>query len=667
MKMTAFTGSNRSNGAGAAAALTLVVGAFVVGLSPLADGDLWWHLAAGREIVRTHTLPSVDTFSSGAAGRPWIDVHWGFQLAAYGVHALGGLLALVLVKCALVAAGALVLLRTVARDEGSRARPVVTVAALALVAALFAARGLLLVRPVIPTLAFLAAFFALLERFRREGRGALLAPLPLLQLAWANIQGLSMLGPALVGAYAVAMGATAAWGDRAAFPFAREGAGGVDARRAARWLAGALALCLGACAATPYGLAALALPFRLLHRLVPGGPNVYAANVAENVPPWVLEHTAPGQLGHLVLFLALLAACLAAARRVRLSHVLVLGGLVALALAANRNVLVLYWLGTPIGVMAAAPALRRLRVVVARRRGGRPATLWLGRLALAGVVFVALAAAAREPRLAEAAPFRAPAASADVIAARGGTGTIFAADQFGGYLIWRLAPHFRPFMDTRLVLRSADEFAEYLAIVDEPARFDDWEARHPMDYVLLPVGYPDRYLGLIGHLYESGRWTLIHTDGTEALFARDGAGAAIDLRSAAVVDGITAELDRRFARLPAVREAARLQLSTLELTVGEPAHAERVLAGLDGAAPTALRARCRLAAGELDAAAELAGRALAASPDDVASLDLLAVIAARGGDSTRAVALLRRALEVNPFDGEAGRILETWEEHAQSR
>src|SRR6516225_8577272 len=119
--------------------IAVAVGAFVVGLAPLADGDLWWHLAAGREMVRTHAFLRTDPFSAGAAGRPWVDVHWLFQLAAYGVHALGGLRAIVLAKCLLVAAGALVLGATVARGAGTRA---LALFAAAFVAALFAARAL---------------------------------------------------------------------------------------------------------------------------------------------------------------------------------------------------------------------------------------------------------------------------------------------------------------------------------------------------------------------------------------------------------------------------------------------------------------------------------------------------------------------------------------------
>ena len=87
-------------------ALVLFVGVAVVGLAPSADGDVWWHLAAAREMVRTRALMTTDPFSVSAGGRPWANVHWLFQLGLYGVYQLGGLPAVVLVKCLLVGAGA---------------------------------------------------------------------------------------------------------------------------------------------------------------------------------------------------------------------------------------------------------------------------------------------------------------------------------------------------------------------------------------------------------------------------------------------------------------------------------------------------------------------------------------------------------------------------------
>jgi tetratricopeptide (TPR) repeat protein len=648
----------------------LAVGVFIVGLAPLSDGDLWWHLAAGRELARTHAFLAVDPFSSGAAGRPWVDVHWLFQLAAYGAFSLGGLTLLVIGKCLLLAAGALVLLAAVGRGAGPRARYVFVVSFLA---ALFAARALLLLRPVIPTLLFIALYFYVLERFRQERRPALLMALPLFQIVWANVQGLSMLGPALVGAYALAMMAWAALGQRRWFPFASEAPSGVDdvdvgAGRAARALLVASALCLGGCLVTPYGVRGLALPLELLSRLRPGVGNVYAANVAENVPPWMVERAAPGQFGHLDVYLGLVALALLAARKLVLSHALIVGALVALALASNRNVLLLYWLATPIVVMAAAPTLRRLRVVFRRRRAPLIAR-WAGRVALAGVLIASVTAAAREPSLAEAAPWRAPTESARVIAERGGSGTILAADQFGGYLIWRLFPRFRPYIDTRLVLRTPQEFAEYLAVVDDPSRFDAWEEGHRFDYVLLPMAYPDRYQALVAHLYASERWTLIFTDGAETLFARRGAAPVRqwDLSAPAVNDRILAELDGRFGGRPRLLEAARLQLATLDLAVGAVGAAKRVLAGMGGPNARALAARCLLDEGDLDGAQHAAETLLARDGHDIASLDVMAVVEARRGDSDRAVAFLRRALDVNPFDNEAQQILNRWEGHGNSQ
>jgi hypothetical protein len=652
--------------------LALAVGAFMMGLAPLADGDLWWHLTAGREMVRTRAFLMTDTFSSGAAGRPWVDVHWLFQLAAYGVHALGGLTALVLAKCVLVATGALVLAAAVERGAGPRSRAVFVPAFLA---ALFAVRGLLLLRPIIPTLVFVALFFYLLERFRREGRVALLAPLPLLQIVWANVQALSMLGPALVAAYALAMAASRLGGGRRWYPFAEEPAPGIDAGRATRGLFAALGLTVAAGFVTPYGARAFVLPFALLGRLLPVAGNVYSANVVENVPPWVLEQTAPGQFGHVALYLGLLALCLLGARRLLLSHIVIVVAMAALALASNRNVLLLYWLATPIAVMSVTPALRRLRVTFRRRRAPL-VSRWVGRVALAAVLLAGTVAASRETSLAEAAPWRAPTQSARIIAERGGTGTIFAADQFGGYLMWQLGPGHRPYMDTRLVLRTPEEFEEYLAVVDEPRRFDAWEQDKGFAYVILPVTYPEQYLALIAHLYASSRWELIFTDGAETLFARRGVsvgeGATTwNLGSNTVIDQIVEEqrenIGRRFGETPRLRENARAQLATLALAVGQPRQAERALEGLATPLAEALRARCLMATGDLEGATTLAEGLLARDASDVRSLDLLAFVAARRGDSPRALGFLRRALEANPYDREARQLLAGWEDHGNSQ
>jgi hypothetical protein len=623
------------------AAFLIVV--FATGLTAIADGDIFWHLAAGRLMAQTGRLLRADPFSTSALGRPWVDVHWLFQLGAYGLFRAGGLLALVLARATLLAAGAAVLWRVVERESPRLRLPF----ALALGTALFLGRHLLPVRPTLVTLLFLAVFFWALERHRREHQPRVLIALPLLQVVWVNVQGLAVLGPAIVAAYLVGALATAAAGDRRWFPFEPE-------RASWRPLALALGACLAASFITPFGASGALLPLRLLPRITPGA-SVFAAQVAENIPPFVLERTAPEQIFHFKWYLAALALSFAVARRLWLSRLLVLGGLVALALMANRNVALLYWLGTALGVMNLAPALERL---AARRR----ATLIAGVLGVGGLVAVGgltALAAAHEPSLREPTPFRFPTEAARRLAALPGGGSIFAPDHQGGYLIWSLHPRYRPFLDTRLILHTSDEFSDYLALLDHPERFADFQARHRFDYVVLPTGYPDRYLGLVAELARSPDWTLLFTDGSEVLFARDTPAPEVDLGTRATTLALLDGLRARY-RGPLLA-AARLHLAKLDLLLGHLAEAQVILAAMDDRDARALRARAYLLGGDLATAETLARSLLASDAGDVEGMNLLALVALARGDTPGGVAWLRRALERAPYDSGARALLDRLE------
>lgn len=621
-------------------AAALGVAAASTGLAPSADGDIWWHLAAGREMVARQGLLFTDPFSVSAAGRPWPDVHWLFQLAVYAVHQVGGLAALVWVKCALIGVGACLLYFSLEERRGSWARGVLVTT---LVAGLFAARSLLLVRPVIGTLVLLAAFFFALERFRREGRVRYLLALPALQLLWTNFQGLSALGPFMVGAYA--LGALSDW---------------ARVRR--------LLITFGCCAAamclTPFGLRGAALPAVLLGRLLPGEHQIFAQQVAENLPPFELERLTGGEFWHFKWCLLLLGvSVLVARRRLVFSHVLLLLGFTGLALMSNRNVLLLYWVGAPLVAIQLAPTLRRFFA-----RWGRPGLrgAWgLNAALLVALLFVSASAAARESTFAEPSPFRAPSGGARVLEALP-NGDVFCADHYGGYLIWRLYPRFKPYIDTRLVLRSADEYAQYLRLADEPERFDAFQARHHFGYVLLPVLFPERYQRLIAHLYASPDWKLLYTDGSEVLFGRrdlTGNATAQPLARAGETERLLSELRQRFSASPKAYDAARLSLATLHGALGQFAQAERALREVTAPEANALQARLRFAAGDLVAAERLAQERLNTDRDDVGSLSLMAQVALRRGENAQGLGLLRRALRIRPFDQEATRLLANLEEN----
>ena len=65
-------------------------------------------------------------------------------------------------------------------------------------------------------------------------------------------------------------------------------------------------------------------------------------------------------------------------------------------------------------------------------------------------------------------PFRFPEKIADYIEEHSVPGTMFNDLRYGGYLIWRLYPQEKVFIDTRLIIRPPEFFAEYLAISEYP-------------------------------------------------------------------------------------------------------------------------------------------------------------------------------------------------------
>src|SRR5438105_15470662 len=69
----------------------LFVAIFSLAAVPPLDPDLWWHLANGRLILTTASVPHVDVYSFSAAGQPSVMHEWLADRGMYGPSQLGGL------------------------------------------------------------------------------------------------------------------------------------------------------------------------------------------------------------------------------------------------------------------------------------------------------------------------------------------------------------------------------------------------------------------------------------------------------------------------------------------------------------------------------------------------------------------------------------------------
>ncbi|HWP66558.1 MAG TPA: hypothetical protein VNO26_11650, partial [Candidatus Limnocylindria bacterium] len=155
------------------------------------DADTWWHLASGRLIAQTHQIAKGDPFSYTAPGAPWVNRQWLFDLGLYGLWRAGGPAAAILGAGAGFVFG-FACLYVVAR----RRMPGWAAAALTALAAVTAAERFT-VRPEAATLAFLGVYVLLLDRPLTWTRAACMVGL---QVVWANVHALSVLGLVPLGA-----------------------------------------------------------------------------------------------------------------------------------------------------------------------------------------------------------------------------------------------------------------------------------------------------------------------------------------------------------------------------------------------------------------------------------------------------------------------------------
>ncbi len=486
--------------------------AFVV-YFPITDTDIWWHLAAAREILSRRAFLYTDPFAYTLDHPPWIDLHWLFQLMAYAVYSAAGAWGIVLAKCAITAASCAVLCLVFP----SQRYTTVTAALLALL--IYETRYLVLARPIVVTIACIATFFFCFERFRATSRWRFLWFLVPLQLVWTNSQGLFAFGPLIAGAY---------WLGEA-FERASKRAP-VPANGGRRWgpLEPRLTLSLGALVATclvnPYGWKGFTFPLMLFGRLSPARANVYVYHVSENVPLLALGGTERRYLYVVVAVTALvLLSFLANRKNARWPHVFVGCGFGCLAFMAVRNVLpyvvvcapiIGYNLSVPVSLPIARGMSSRLRSVV--RTGG---------IVLAGFLIAAcgvrhMGVVARYPRGSAVSPFRVPVAAVEYLKRNPVGGNMFHSIRYGGYLIWQLYPGTKVFIDGRLTVRPTSFFAEYLAILKDPALFERVAERFNITHALLPTAVFYDYMGLVGWLYHSDRWRLAFTDGSSVLFVR---------------------------------------------------------------------------------------------------------------------------------------------------
>jgi len=514
------------------------------------DTDMWWLLAAGREMWTQGRLPLTDSFSFTHEGAPWYRIHWLYEWLVYGVYQAAGLDGVVLVRTVLVV-GAFSLLAAVTATR--RISP--WAGAVAVVCAAGIGMRYSHIRPHFFTLFMASAFILILERARAD-RPRLVWLLPPLLAVWFNAHGGALVGLALTVLYALA---------------------DVVERRpqARRWL-----YVVGACAAAlfvspqPLDFLRVALSYSFL-------PNEYSHVILE-ARTFQLRDSVPT----VVFLAATLPAAVVEWRRGRVVDALLVGAFSTLIFRSDRHQYLFVPLLAPVAARSLDLCSRPLR----------PAFRTAAAALLAGTILwtaADIAHGATPPsRLIRWETL--PEAPAAFLRANDIRGRLFNDYNWGGYLIWRLYPEDRVYVDARGdQVYDASELSAYFDILlGRPGALATLD-RLGVDIVVeshLMSGSPL----FRDQLPSSPEWTRAYDDGTA----------------------------RVWLRRKAVKEPLRDGGTFMDLF--------RQAAALEDSRP--------------DEAVARFNRALAAYPDFAAAHVHLGVVLAKQGDLDSGVAHWRRAL-----------------------
>lgn len=164
----------------------LVLWSFLVSCFPLRNMDIWWHLRTGELILERGTVPYYDWFTFIDFDRPWIDLHWGFQILVTWLYRWGGVDLLILTK-----AFCLALTIGIAWFASGRFVPS-WLKALLWILPVICISGRSLVRPEMLSLVYLSFWVYVLSRATSQPK--LIWLIPLITLFWINSHALFVLG-----------------------------------------------------------------------------------------------------------------------------------------------------------------------------------------------------------------------------------------------------------------------------------------------------------------------------------------------------------------------------------------------------------------------------------------------------------------------------------------
>lgn len=462
--------------------------------------DIWLHIKAGQTILESGFVYK-DTFSFTANGRDWIYHEWLFGIIVYSVHQIAGVYGLILMKTGIVLLTFLIIYRTMLIKGVNQ-----YLASFILLIASLAARGRLVERPHIFKYLFIVSFIYILELYRFKKVNKLYL-LPLIQLSWANIHGSFLLGPAIVGIYLAGLtvqpvidiltNKITLLRDLSNPPFS------IDwSKQEILIIASLLVIVSGVSLINPYGL-----------NIIPFALNFDQHKTLSYLFEWYPTTLSDfyGTFG--LLFLVGLASFIVKYKNIDIIDALIFGLFIFLALRFRRfqslfSLSVASIIGSNLQFLFSRFALNKLKRCL----------LWAS--CLISLIVLVNHEFKKHPYFIFGFGIspEVPQKAVDFLETIEIQGNMYNSYDFGGYLIWRLYPKRKVFVDGRIDIYDPIFIRDFIS-EPSPTNWYDAINYYDINYAIIQNKYDFDVIGKWISL-EPSKWVLIYFDEAASIYIR---------------------------------------------------------------------------------------------------------------------------------------------------
>lgn len=471
---------------------------------PVYNYDFWWHLATGKFITENRSLPANDPFAYTAGEEPSnrksiiLRGYWLAQVVFYRIYDSWDAKGIIILRSIIMALFLFFVFLTIRKQRAPDLLAVLLTACI-----FFTAGGFLGERPQLFTFLAFSMVFYLLEDFRTT-KSKKVFFIPLIVLVLSNMHPGFIICIFLVALYAL--------GTAAKFLGKQESRDG-----SLKTLGIVLLISVIAALLNPNGLSVAGA---LL------SPSEQKKGIIEFMPTFSVYFRKLSPVDY--AYISFLAASLLSLRFIRKTdfiHLILLAVFSIMSFLSIRYII--FYMAVAAPVIASA-ILKATEETVFERLAGIVKRKEKFILAVSGIfgIFLVLNSV---PALAryefkENTFFSVPEGAADFLEEQQIRGNMFNEYGFGGYLIWRLYPGKKVFIDGRAL--EADVYGEYQIIASSTAGGRrSWEylaGKYDITYVVMPPLMPrGEIYPIVETLFDRDEWALIYYDHLSLIFLRN--------------------------------------------------------------------------------------------------------------------------------------------------